>query len=180
MAVAASQFYHLPLEGVKKALSTFAGVKRRLEVRAEINGITIVDDFGHHPTALRETLTALRRKYPQRRIWALFEPRSNTTRRAVFQNELPLALALADGVYISAIARPDQLPENDRLNPEQVAAYIRARGIPAQYGQDAQAIVDDLVPKLQAGDVVAVFTNGDFDGIHRRLEEALKAHGVQH
>jgi UDP-N-acetylmuramate: L-alanyl-gamma-D-glutamyl-meso-diaminopimelate ligase len=174
MAAAAAHFYQIPLETIAAALRSFQGVKRRLETRAEINGITVVDDFGHHPTALRETIGALRLKFPGRRLWALFEPRSNTTRRAVFQKELPAALALADGVFISRVARLEQIPPEQRLNPEKVSADIAATGIPSFYEPDADAIVAKLRPLLQPGDVIAVFSNGGFDGIHDKLVAALR------
>ncbi|MFZ5806291.1 MAG: UDP-N-acetylmuramate:L-alanyl-gamma-D-glutamyl-meso-diaminopimelate ligase [Verrucomicrobiota bacterium] len=173
MAIAAAHFYQIPLEKVAEALKNFKGIKRRMEIRAEVKGITIVDDFGHHPTALRETMTALRAKFSGVKIWALFEPRSNTTRRNVFQKELPAALALADGVFVSQVARLEQLPENQRLNPEKVIADIKTAGKPAYYEPTADAIVQKLVPQLKKGDVVAVFSNGGFDNIHQKLIKAL-------
>ncbi|MFH1067410.1 MAG: UDP-N-acetylmuramate:L-alanyl-gamma-D-glutamyl-meso-diaminopimelate ligase [bacterium] len=173
MAIAAAHFYQIPLDQIAAALAAFKGIKRRMEIKAEINGVTIVDDFGHHPTALRETIGALRLKFPHRKLWALFEPRSNTTRRNVFQKELPAALALADGVFISQVARLEQIPEEERLNPEKVMEDIARAGVPAYYEPNAAAIVAKLKPMLQPGDVVAVFTNGSFDGIHQKLVEAL-------
>src|SRR5205085_11079287 len=114
-------------------------------VRGEARGVKVIDDFGHHPTAIAQTLQALRHRYPKHRLWAIFEPRSNTTRRAVFQKSLPEALALADGVYISEVARLDQLPEKDRLNPKAVVDLIAKSGRPAFYEKDANAIVDLIV-----------------------------------
>lgn len=169
MAIAAAHFYQVPMEKIAEALVLFKGIKRRQEIRGEFNGITIVDDFGHHPTALRETILALRERFPQRRIWALFEPRSNTTRRAVFQKELPDALANADGVFVSQVARLDQLAPEERLNPEKVVDDIKKRGVPAYYEADAQTIVSKLAPELKKGDVIAVFSNGGFGGIHQKL-----------
>ncbi len=93
--------------------------------------MTIIDDFGHHPTAMKETLLGLRKRFPRRRLWALFEPRSNTTRRAVFQHELPAALALADGVFVAQVAALEQIPVNERLHPEQVVADINKAGVQA-------------------------------------------------
>jgi UDP-N-acetylmuramate: L-alanyl-gamma-D-glutamyl-meso-diaminopimelate ligase len=171
MAIVAARFYKIPLPKVVAAIRAFKGVKRRQEVRGEVRGVTVIDDFGHHPTALRETITGLRQRYPQRRIWALFEPRSNTTRRAVFQKELPDALAGADGVFVSQVARLDQLPSHQRLNPEQVVRDINKRGVPAFYEVDADAIVAKLAPQLKRGDIVAVFSNGGFGGIHQKLLE---------
>jgi UDP-N-acetylmuramate: L-alanyl-gamma-D-glutamyl-meso-diaminopimelate ligase len=173
MAISAARFYGIPLEEIQKALATFKGIKRRQEIRGVVRDITIIDDFGHHPTAIRETLRGLRGRYGKARLWAIFEPRSNTTRRAVFQHELPLAFADADGVFFSQVARLDQLPEHERLHPEQVIADIAALGKPAFYEPTADDIVAKLAPLAKAGDVVVVFSNGGFDGIHQKLLERL-------
>ena len=173
MAIAAAHFYQLPLPVIAEALAQFKGVKRRQEVRGEKNGVTVIDDFGHHPTALRETLVGLRNKYPQRRLWAVFEPRSNTTRRAVFQNSLPEALCHADGVFVAQVAKLEQIPAEQRLNPEKVVADINASGIPAYYEANADAIVASLSTKLIKGDVVAVFSNGGFGGIHDKILNSI-------
>jgi UDP-N-acetylmuramate: L-alanyl-gamma-D-glutamyl-meso-diaminopimelate ligase len=169
MAIAAAHFYQIPLPEIVKAVAAFTGVKRRQEVRGEVRGVTIIDDFGHHPTAMRETLQGLRHRFPHRRLWALFEPRSNTTRRAVFQKDLPAALALADGVFVAQVAALNQISAKERLNPEQVVADINAAGVPAYYEPDATAIVAKLNPLLKPGDVVVVFSNGGFGGIHQKL-----------
>lgn len=174
MAITAAQSYRVPNESIQKALSSFKGIARRQEVRGEAGGVTVIDDFGHHPTAIAQTITALRQRYPGERIWAVFEPRSNTTRRAVFQHELPDALKLADGVFISQVARLDQLPPDERLNPEAVVDEITAAGRLAFYEPDAAHIIDRLVPLTNEGDVIAVFSNGGFEGIHERLLERLK------
>jgi UDP-N-acetylmuramate: L-alanyl-gamma-D-glutamyl-meso-diaminopimelate ligase len=173
MAISAARFYGISLEKIRKALARFQGIARRQELRGEARGVKVIDDFGHHPTAIRETLRALRHRYPGCRLWAVFEPRSNTTRRAVFQQELPDALKLADGVFISQIARLEQIPEADRLNPGAVVAAIEASGRPAFYEPDVAHIVERLVPLLKAQDVVAIFSNGGFDGIHEKLLERL-------
>lgn len=174
MAICAARFYGIPVEEIRKALADFQGVARRQEVRGEVRGVKVIDDFGHHPTAIRETLRALRHRYPGSRLWAIFEPRSNTTRRAVFQQELPEALKMADGVFISQIARLEQIPEADRLNPEAVVAAIESSGRPAFYEPDVAHIVERLVPLLKAPDVVVIFSNGGFDGIHGKLLAKLK------
>jgi UDP-N-acetylmuramate: L-alanyl-gamma-D-glutamyl-meso-diaminopimelate ligase len=173
MAASAAHFYGVPVAEIRKALATFAGIKRRQEVRGTVRGITIIDDFGHHPTAIRETLAGLRGRYPGSRLWAVFEPRSNTTRRAVFQDELPRAFAGADGVFIAQVARLDQLAETDRLSPERVVADIAASGRPAFYEPTADSIVEKLRPLARETDVVVVFSNGGFDGIHQKLLERL-------
>ncbi|MFL6590518.1 MAG: UDP-N-acetylmuramate:L-alanyl-gamma-D-glutamyl-meso-diaminopimelate ligase [Chthoniobacterales bacterium] len=174
MAISAARFYGVSLEDVRKALKTFKGIARRQEVRGEVRGIKVIDDFGHHPTAIRETLRALRHRFAGARVWAVFEPRSNTTRRAVFQQELPDALKLADGVFISQVARLDQIPEDERLNPEAVMRAIAESGRPAFYEPDAAQIIRKLVPLVEKNDVVVIFSNGGFDGIHQKLLTALK------
>jgi UDP-N-acetylmuramate: L-alanyl-gamma-D-glutamyl-meso-diaminopimelate ligase len=175
MAATAARFYQVSDTDIQKALKRFAGIARRQEVRGEANGVKVIDDFGHHPTAIAQTLTALRHRYPGHRLWAIFEPRSNTTRRAVFQKSLPDALSLADGVFISQVAKLEQIPENERLHPETVVRDIAKDDRPAFYEKDANAIVDRIVPMLQPNDVVTVFSNGGFDGIHEKLLQRLRA-----
>jgi UDP-N-acetylmuramate: L-alanyl-gamma-D-glutamyl-meso-diaminopimelate ligase len=173
MAIAAARFYGVAFADIQKALSSFEGVRRRQEVRGTVRGITIIDDFGHHPTALQQTLRALRHQYPGRRLWAVFEPRSNTTRRAVFQKALPEALAEADGVLLSQVARLEQLPEDNRLNPQQVVDDLAALGKPAFYEAGVPEILARLGSLSREGDVIAIFSNGGFDNIHKRLMETL-------
>src|SRR5690242_16979274 len=174
MAASAARFYDVPKAKIDSALKSFKGIARRQEVRGEASGVKVIDDFGHHPTAIAQTLEALRHRFPGHRIWAIFEPRSNTTRRAVFQNELPEAFKFADGVFISQVARLDQIPENERLHPEAVVKAISSNGRPAFYEKNADSIVDRIVPMLKEKDVVAVFSNGGFDNIHEKLLGALK------
>lgn len=174
MAATAARFYDLPKAKIDNALKSFQGIARRQEVRGEARGVKVIDDFGHHPTAIAQTLEALRHRFPGQRLWAIFEPRSNTTRRAVFQNKLPEAFKLADGVFISQVARLEQIPENDRLHPEAVVNAISKDGRPAFYEKNADAIVDRIVPMLKEKDVVTVFSNGGFDNIHEKLLARLK------
>ncbi len=173
MAISAAHFYGVPMDVIQKAVTSFEGVKRRQEVRGEVRGIKIIDDFGHHPTAIRQTLAGLRHQYPKSRIWAIFEPRSNTTRRAIFQKQLPEALGLADGVILAKVARLEQIPENERLKPEVVVEAIRATGKPAFYEPGVGEIIARLKPLVQKPDVVVIFSNGGFDGIHARLLKEL-------
>ena len=169
MAVSAAHFYGVPLPAIVEALAKFEGVKRRQEVRGTVRGITVIDDFGHHPTAIRETLRGLRHQYPGRRLWALFEPRSNTTRRAIFQDALPAALAEADGVILAGVARMEQLQPEERLNPEKVVADIAAKGRLAFYEPGVDAIIARLRPLVKEKDVIVVLSNGGFGDIHKRL-----------
>ncbi len=161
-------------EAIVEALATFKSVKRRLEVKAEIGGVTIIDDFAHHPTAIRETLRALRQAYPGRRLWAVLEPRSNTLRRNVFEDDLVQSLRLADRVVVAAVFKSENIPVNERLEPEAVAAGLRVRGTPATVFADADAIVAGIFEELCAGDVVAILSNGGFGGIYTKLPEALR------
>ena len=174
MAISAAHTVGLSLSQIAEILPLFQGVRRRLEVRAEAKGITLVDDFGHHPSALRESIAALRHRYPGRRLWALFEPRSNTTRRGIFQNELAQSLSAADGLYITEVARKDQLDPQTCLNPQKIAEDVRRAGREAYFLPGPDEIHQDLMPRLKSGDVVAVFTNGSFGGLVGKLAESLK------
>ncbi|MFZ0662164.1 MAG: UDP-N-acetylmuramate:L-alanyl-gamma-D-glutamyl-meso-diaminopimelate ligase [Acidobacteriaceae bacterium] len=168
----------VPLDAITEALATFESVKRRLEVRAEIDGITIIDDFAHHPTAIRETLKALREAYPAARLWAVLEPRSNTLRRNVFERELVESMALADRVVLAGVFKQESIPEGERLHPEAVVAALNAQKhsqprAAALYA-NADAIVEAIAPELRAGDVVAILSNGGFDGIYEKLPARLR------
>ena len=173
-AAALAANHGVPVEAIRAALASFLSVKRRLEVRAVIDDVTIIDDFAHHPTAIRETLRALRQAYPKARLWAVLEPRSNTLRRNVFQQELVESLALADRVILAAVYQQQRIPEGERLHPEQVIAALNQTGTPAELCADVAAIVDSLERQLQAGDVVAILSNGGFDGIYEKLPARLR------
>jgi UDP-N-acetylmuramate: L-alanyl-gamma-D-glutamyl-meso-diaminopimelate ligase len=179
LAASAARFYGVADSKIDKALRSFQGIARRQELRGEAHGVKIIDDFGHHPTAIAQTLQALRHRYSGHRLWAIFEPRSNTTRRAVFQDELTEALKFADGVFISEVAKLEQIPEKDRLDPHAVVKAIGSDGRPAFYEKDASAIVHQIVPMLKPNDVVVVFSNGGFDGIHEKLLERLRVEGLK-
>ena len=175
LAATAARFYDVPTAKIASAFTSFSGIARRQELRGEAGGVKVIDDFGHHPTAIAQTLQALRHRFRGQRLWAVFEPRSNTTRRAVFQQQLPEALKVADGVFISQVARLEQIPEDQRLKPERVVAAIAEAGRPAFYEQNANAIVDRIIPMLRPKDVVVVFSNGGFDNIHEKLLTRLRA-----
>jgi UDP-N-acetylmuramate: L-alanyl-gamma-D-glutamyl-meso-diaminopimelate ligase len=167
--VAAARHCGLSAAEIRGALESFEGVKRRMQVRGVSGGVTVIDDFGHHPTAIRETMRALRIRFPGQRIWAVFEPRTNTTRRKVFQNEIGEALGLADGVAVSQVARLELLAPEDRLDPERLIADLQAGGKPAFYLPTADAIVEKLGECVKPGEVICVFSNGGFGGIHDKL-----------
>lgn len=171
--VAAAKHCGLSNKQIQSAFDTFKGVKRRMELRGISGGITVIDDFGHHPTAIRETLRALRIKYPSQKIWAIFEPRTNTTRRNVFQQELAYSFAEADAIILSEVARLDLLKPEERLDPEMLVRDIKALGKPTAYLPDADAIVAHVKKEACGGDIVCVFSNGGFGGIHDKLLNAF-------
>jgi UDP-N-acetylmuramate: L-alanyl-gamma-D-glutamyl-meso-diaminopimelate ligase len=156
------------------ALGSFKSVKRRLEVRAVERGVTVIDDFAHHPTAIRETLRALRAAYPHSRLWAVLEPRSNTLRRNVFEEELVAALALADEIVMAGVFKQESIPEAERLQPESVVHALAANGYHAVLAANVEEIVTYVAATAEAGDVVAILSNGGFDGIYEKLPARLR------
>ena len=161
-------------ESIQVAIASFKSVKRRLEVRDVINGISIIDDFAHHPTAIRETLRALRSVYPQARLWAVLEPRSNTLRRKVLENDLVDSLRHADRVILAGVYQQQRIPDAERLHPEDVVNALNAAGTPAELHPSADEIVSEIAPRLSSGDVVAILSNGGFDGIYEKLPAQLR------
>lgn len=161
-------------DAIAQALKTFKSVKRRLEVKAQVNGITIIDDFAHHPTAIAGTLKALRARYPEARLWAILEPRSNTLRRRVLQSDLARSLAQADEVVVAGVFRSEAVAENERLELPALAAEIEQHGRRARLLADADAIVATLASEMRSGDVVAILSNGGFGGIYEKLPARLR------
>jgi UDP-N-acetylmuramate: L-alanyl-gamma-D-glutamyl-meso-diaminopimelate ligase len=179
-ATAAAAMAHrtgIAVEAIAEALRTFKSVKRRLEVKAEVGGVTIIDDFAHHPTAIAETLKALRSRYAGRRLWAVLEPRSNTLRRRIFEKELAQSLAMADEVVIASIFKPEAIVEDERLRVEAVAKGVTKLGKKSRELADADAIVKAITPELKSGDVVAILSNGGFGNIYEKLPQAIAAKG---
>jgi len=179
-ATAAAALAHrtgIAVEAIAEALRTFKSVKRRLEVKAEVGGVTIIDDFAHHPTAIAETLKALRSRYAGRRLWAVLEPRSNTLRRRIFEKELAQSLATADEVVIASIFKPEAIAEDDRLRVDAVAKGVAKLGKKSRELVDADAIVAAVAPELKSGDVVAILSNGGFGNIYEKLPKAIAARG---
>ena len=174
-AAALAASYGISKEEIAAALKTFKSVKRRLEVKAQVNGVTIIDDFAHHPTAIAGTLKALRARYTGARLWAILEPRSNTLRRRVLQGDLARSLALADEVIVAGVFRSEALPENERLDVQELAAEIQKYGIRTRLIADADAIVQTIAPEMRSGDVVAILSNGGFGRIYEKLPERLRA-----
>ena len=174
-AAALAACYGIKVEAIATALASFRSVKRRLEVKAQVNGVTIIDDFAHHPTAIGETLKALRTRYPESRLWAICEPRSNTLRRKVFENELAESLAIADEAIITSIFKPEAIAENERLSTAAVVEKITARGKHARELRDADEIVETIVSELGPGDIVALLSNGGFGNIYEKLPQRLQS-----
>jgi UDP-N-acetylmuramate: L-alanyl-gamma-D-glutamyl-meso-diaminopimelate ligase len=165
----------VPWAAAAKALRDFRGVSRRQEVVADTGGVTIIDDFAHHPTAVAGTLAALRLRYPGRRLRAVFEPRSNTSRRKVFQAEFAAALATADEVVLARVfAKPnDPIPEADRLSPETIVSDVEKRGTTARTLDGVPAIRDYLLESARPGDVIVIMSNGAFGGLPRLVADGL-------
>ncbi|MCS6913282.1 MAG: UDP-N-acetylmuramate:L-alanyl-gamma-D-glutamyl-meso-diaminopimelate ligase [Myxococcales bacterium] len=172
-AIAALWALGLSSEEIQRGVRLFAGVKRRQELRGLAQGVSVVDDFAHHPTAIEKTLHGLRGRFGPGRLFAVFEPRSATSRTATFQQELAQALAVADEVCLAPVHQPHKAPPDNRLDLEKLAADIRGRGVPARTFTGVDAIVDHLAGRVAAGDTVVVMSSGSFDGLHDRLLRRL-------
>ncbi len=172
-AIAAAALAGAEKADLQEAIRTFSGVRRRMEVFHEVGGMIFVDDFAHHPTAIRETIAAARLRWPDGRIRVLFEPRSNTTVTRRFQRDLTEAFSGADDVWLGPIYRAERIPEEERLDRAAVADALRRRGLVAQFSDDVTAIVREVIATGKRGDVVLVLSNGAFGGIHARFKEAV-------
>jgi UDP-N-acetylmuramate: L-alanyl-gamma-D-glutamyl-meso-diaminopimelate ligase len=164
----------LDATAIDEGLRSFAGVKRRLEVVGVSGGVTVYDDFAHHPTAVAETLGGLRAAHPHARIWAVFEPRSASSCRRVFQDDFARAFAPADEVLLAPVFR-STLPESERLSIETLVDDLQKQGQPARAAASIDAIVEAIVHGRRAGDLVVIMSNGSFGGLHQRLLAALGA-----
>jgi UDP-N-acetylmuramate: L-alanyl-gamma-D-glutamyl-meso-diaminopimelate ligase len=173
VSIAVSHQLGIKFETIQKALTLFKGVKRRLELKGEQDGIEVYDDFGHHPTAIKETLDAFRLKYPDRKIWALFEPRTATTRRDIFQAELPLAFENANAVLIAPVNRPDKAPKGHTFSPPELAKNLKEKGKIAVNFSSIEEIVNFLVGNVNSNDLIITFSNGFFGGIHEKILNRL-------
>jgi UDP-N-acetylmuramate: L-alanyl-gamma-D-glutamyl-meso-diaminopimelate ligase len=177
-AIACASDLGVSSDSIARGLRTFSNVKRRLELRGEVQGIGIFDDFAHHPTAIHETLTAMRARYPNNRIWAVFEPRSATSRRNVFQKEFAACFGKADRVVLCSPFAPERLDASIRLDVEKVVSDLLSKGIPAEQHPSADDIVRHIAGQLKPGDKVVIMSNGGFDNIHQKLLDAIgKSHG---
>jgi UDP-N-acetylmuramate: L-alanyl-gamma-D-glutamyl-meso-diaminopimelate ligase len=158
---------------VREALRTYLSVRRRMEVRGVVNGITVIDDFAHHPTAVRETLLATKHKYPGRRIVAVFEPRSYTAQRREFEGDYEKALGIADEIILAALFHPERYDADTAMRPERLVSAWLAAGRTAAHIPDVGDIVARVGATAGAGDIVLIMSNGGFGGIHQKLLEAL-------
>ncbi len=172
-AMAAAAAAGAPWDAIREGLRTFRGVRRRMEVRGEAGGVTVVDDFAHHPTAVAATLEAARQRFRGRRLIAVFEPRSYTAQRREFQEAYGTALGKADHAIVAGLFRPERYDEATRLDPPELIASLRARGVDADYEPALDGIVRRVVCGTAPGDVVLIMSNGGFGGIHERLLAAL-------
>lgn len=173
MAITAARFAGIKPHKLAESLQNFQGIARRQEVRGEVNNIKVIDDFAHHPTAIKQAVLAIKQRYPDSRVWAIFEPRSNTSRRNIFQNELALSLATADFPIVAAIDNPKKIDESNRLNLNKLKSDLESLGKSAFIGGTANQIVEKVAQEALPGDVILVMSNGGFDGIHNKLLEAL-------
>ncbi|HKV48529.1 MAG TPA: UDP-N-acetylmuramate:L-alanyl-gamma-D-glutamyl-meso-diaminopimelate ligase [Candidatus Acidoferrales bacterium] len=178
-AVALAYGRGVECDAIASALAKFQSVRRRMEIKGEANGILVVEDFAHHPTAIRLTIEAARMRWPGKKIWVALEPRSNTMRRKVFQDALPEALASADVTLIGAVNRAQLLAEQDRLSPDAIADGVRKRGREAQAFASTTDIVEHLSANANPGDLILIMSNGGFDGLTAKLLDALKLAGVR-
>lgn len=178
-AVALAYGRGIECDAIESALATFQSVRRRMEIKGEANGILVVEDFAHHPTAIHLTIEAARMRWPGKKIWVALEPRSNTMRRKVFQDALPEALAGADVILIGAVSRAQLLAEQDRLSPEAIAEGVRKRGRAAQAFASTPDIVEHLTANANPGDLILIMSNGGFDGLTAKLLDALKLTGAR-
>jgi UDP-N-acetylmuramate: L-alanyl-gamma-D-glutamyl-meso-diaminopimelate ligase len=173
--IAAAREQGLTMDEIASGLASFRGVKRRLELAGEVNGIRVYDDFAHHPTAIGETLATLRRRYPENRIWAVFEPRSWSMRRNVFQERLLTAFQGADDVIIAEVYGAEAVPEEQRLDPRRLVEELRATGRRARHLPEVETIISCIQESAASGDIIAIMSNGGFGGIHGLLLDALRA-----
>jgi UDP-N-acetylmuramate: L-alanyl-gamma-D-glutamyl-meso-diaminopimelate ligase len=172
-AIAVAHAQGVSIKDIQRGLATFAGVRRRQELRGIAGGVTVLDDYAHHPTAVRETLKALRRRFPKRRLIAVYEPRSATSRRKTFQSEFADAFAHADEVIVGRMYDASKIPPEDRFDPEKLALDLHRSGTQAAYTADTNAIVKQLAENAAPGDVVVVLSSGSFDGLHDKLLDAI-------
>jgi UDP-N-acetylmuramate: L-alanyl-gamma-D-glutamyl-meso-diaminopimelate ligase len=173
-AIAILNHLGIPGNAIREGLESFSGVRRRLQLRAHVNGIKIYEDFAHHPTAVRETLEAVRAAFHPNRIWAIYEPRSATSRRSVFQTEIAEALSLADCIALPALFRSERIPESERLDEDRLVDDLRRMGRAAWNLVDVEGIIRKVSEEARPGDLIIILSNGGFGGIYEKLPAALE------
>jgi UDP-N-acetylmuramate: L-alanyl-gamma-D-glutamyl-meso-diaminopimelate ligase len=163
-------------EVIGEAMGTFSGVKRRQEIKGSVGGVTVIDDFAHHPTAVKETIAAVRASYPNQRLWAIFEPRSHTSRRRIFEREFSLALGDADRVVVAGVYQPEKIPEPERLSPAQMVAEINRlqQDRRAVFIERSGEIPNYVAQQSKPDDIILVMSNGGFDGVQEKILQALE------
>jgi UDP-N-acetylmuramate: L-alanyl-gamma-D-glutamyl-meso-diaminopimelate ligase len=171
--IAACEMLGLNRNAVADSIAQFKSVKRRLEVRGQVRGVTVIDDFAHHPTAVRETLLAARAKYPARKLVAIFEPRSYTAQIKLFQQQFENALAEADETIIARLFHPERYTPETAISPAEMLENLHRRGRDAYYIASPDEIVAQLVPRLKGDEVLVIMSNGSFGGIHEKLLKRL-------
>ncbi len=179
-AIAMAHGRGVETEAIQRALASFQSVRKRMEIKGEVGGVLVVEDFAHHPTAIRLTLEGARTRWPGRKIWAAVEPRSNTMRRKVFQDALPESLALADAILFGPVNRAQLLGDEERLSPDLIAESLRASGRESRAFESAEAIAEHIASNAAPGDLVLVMSNGGFDGFTGKLLEKLKSRAGVH
>jgi UDP-N-acetylmuramate: L-alanyl-gamma-D-glutamyl-meso-diaminopimelate ligase len=173
-AVAVAHGRGVPPRAMEQALLSYRNVRRRMDLKGEVRGVLVVDDFAHHPTAIGATIEAARLRWPGRRLWAVVEPRSNSMRRKIFESVLPGVLVAADRVLIGPVSRPAQLDDSERLSPKAVAEAVHTAGKPAEAMPSADAITEHLAQEAAAGDLILIMSNGSFDGLCEKLLTRLR------
>ncbi|MGB1259086.1 MAG: UDP-N-acetylmuramate:L-alanyl-gamma-D-glutamyl-meso-diaminopimelate ligase [Akkermansiaceae bacterium] len=174
MAICSARFSGFTPDQIRDGLSSFEGIARRQEVRGIAGGVRVIDDFAHHPTAIGLAIDSLRQQYQGSRLWVIFEPRSNTTRRNIFQDELATALSKADIALVPAVPDPEKVAAEDRLDPEKLVADVSNSGTDCWYCETVEDIVALAAENAQEGDTIAVLSNGGFGGIHNKLLSSLE------
>jgi UDP-N-acetylmuramate: L-alanyl-gamma-D-glutamyl-meso-diaminopimelate ligase len=165
----------VPEDDIREGLESFSGVRRRFQLRSQVNGIRIYEDFAHHPTAIRETLQTVRSAFHPHRLWAIYEPRSATSRRNIFQNEIAEALGQADCIALPGLFKPEKVPESERLDENRLIEDLRRMGRSAWNLETVEGIVQKVCEEARSGDLIVIMSNGGFGGIYDKLPSALKA-----
>jgi UDP-N-acetylmuramate: L-alanyl-gamma-D-glutamyl-meso-diaminopimelate ligase len=169
----------VPVQESAEALESFEGVRRRQEIRGEVSGVVVMEDFAHHPTAVRETIGAVRARYPDHRVLAVFEPRTNTSRRRFFEDDYVEALSSADVVILAPVHRAEDIPVDERLRPERIVDALAARDVDASVHPDVDDIIEHLLGRCTGKDVALIMSNGEFGGIWDRLLARLEKTGTE-